>query len=85
MAGALSAEAVTEADVESGAWDGASIETWLVDWRDTERRMLLDTGSIGDIRRQAGAFTAELRSLAHLFDQERGPPLRRALLGGTGG
>ncbi len=72
VAGALSADAVSEEDIVAGAWDGASIETWLVDWRDTTRRMLLDAGTIGDIRRQGGTFTAELRSLAHLFDQERG-------------
>jgi uncharacterized phage protein (TIGR02218 family) len=96
VAGALSADAVSAADIEAGAWDGAAVESWLVDWRDTERRMLLDTGTIGDIRRQAGAFTAELRSLAHLFDQERGRRYGqlcsaelgdercRALLAGTG-
>lgn len=72
VAGALSADAVSEEDIAAGLWDGASIETWLVDWRDTARRMLLDAGTIGDIRRQGGTFTAELRSLAHLFDQERG-------------
>ncbi len=72
IAGALNADAVTKADIEAGAWDGASVETWLVDWRDTTRRLLLDAGTIGEIRQQGGAFTAELRSLAHLFDQPRG-------------
>ncbi len=72
IAGALSADAVSEADIETGAWDGASVETWLVDWRDPERRMLLDAGTIGDIRRVGRAFSAELRSLAHRFDQEQG-------------
>ncbi len=54
IAGALSAESVSEADIEDGAWDGATVETWLVDWRDTTRRMLLDAGAIGEIRRQGG-------------------------------
>lgn len=72
IAGALTSDAVSEADIEAGAWDGASVETWLVDWRDVTRRMLLDAGTIGEIRREGGAFTAELRSLAHLFDQEKG-------------
>jgi uncharacterized phage protein (TIGR02218 family) len=72
IAGALQAEAIRDADIDAGLWDGASVETWLVDWRDVSRRMLLDAGSIGEIRRQGGAFTAEVRSLAHVLDQERG-------------
>ena len=72
IAGALQSDAVTEADIETEAWDGAAVETWLVDWRDVGRRLLLDAATIGEIRRQGGAFTAELRSLAHVFDQERG-------------
>jgi len=72
ITGALQSQAVTEADIESGAWDGAAVETWLVDWRDATRRLLLDAGTIGEIRRRGAAFTAELRSLAHVLDQERG-------------
>ncbi len=72
VAGALQADAIREADIDSGLWDGATIETWLVDWRDVSRRMLLDAGQIGDIRRRGDAFTAEVRSLAHAFDRERG-------------
>jgi uncharacterized phage protein (TIGR02218 family) len=72
VAGALQADAIRESDIDKGLWDGASVETWLVDWRDVSRRMLLDTGAIGEIRRRGEAFTAEVRSLAHVFDQERG-------------
>ena len=76
VAGALQAEAIKESDIDSGLWDGASIETWLVDWRDVTRRMLLDAGQIGDIRRRGESFSAEVRSLAHVFDQERGGAMR---------
>jgi uncharacterized phage protein (TIGR02218 family) len=72
VAGALQADAIREADIDNGLWDGAAIETWLVDWRDVTRRMLLDAGEIGDIRRRGEAFTAEVRSLAQNFDRERG-------------
>jgi uncharacterized phage protein (TIGR02218 family) len=72
IAGALQADAIHEADIDNGLWDGAAIETWLVDWRDVARRMLLDAGQIGDIRRRGEAFTAEVRSLAQNFDRERG-------------
>lgn len=72
VAGALSDAAIREEDIAAGLWDGASVETWLVDWSAPTRRMLLDAGSIGEIRRQGEAFTAEVRSLAHLLDQQRG-------------
>jgi uncharacterized phage protein (TIGR02218 family) len=72
VSGALSTEALTDKDIEAGLWDGATIETWLVDWRDVTRRMLLDAGQIGEIRRQGEAFTAEVRSLAQGLDQDQG-------------
>jgi uncharacterized phage protein (TIGR02218 family) len=72
IAGALQAATVSEADISAGLWDDAAIETWLVDWRKPARRLLLDAGTIGEIRRQGDAFTAEVRSLAHRLDEERG-------------
>lgn len=72
VAGALRSGVITEADVASGRWDGASVETWLVDWRDVSRRMLLDVGHVGEIRREGERFTAEIRGLAHAFDQPTG-------------
>jgi uncharacterized phage protein (TIGR02218 family) len=72
VAGALQAEAIQDADIDKGMWDGATIETWLVDWSDVTRRMLLDAGQTGEIRRVGQAFTAEVRSLAQQFDRERG-------------
>jgi uncharacterized phage protein (TIGR02218 family) len=72
VSGALTAVGIREQDVGDGLWDAAQIETWLVDWRDVARRMLLDAGEIGDIRREGEAFTAEVRSLAHQLDQTVG-------------
>jgi uncharacterized phage protein (TIGR02218 family) len=72
VSGALRSSGVSAADIRRGLWDGASVETWLVDWRDPARRMLLDCGEIGDIRQAGRAFTAEVRGLAHQLDQERG-------------
>jgi uncharacterized phage protein (TIGR02218 family) len=72
IAGALMADAIREVDIAAGLWDFATVETWLVDWRDVTRRMLLDTGHIGEIRREGERFTAEVRSLAHVFDQVQG-------------
>lgn len=34
IAGALSDDALNESDLAAGRYDAASVETWLVDWRD---------------------------------------------------
>ena len=70
--GALSDESLREGDLLNGLYDGASVESWLVDWRDVTDRVLLDVTTIGDVRRSENAFAAELRSSAHLFDQQQG-------------
>ncbi|HYF53947.1 MAG TPA: DUF2163 domain-containing protein [Salinarimonas sp.] len=72
VAGALVSAGITEADIAAGLYDDAAVETWLVDWRDPERRVLLDVAHMGEIRRADGAFVAELRGLAHRLDEERG-------------
>jgi uncharacterized phage protein (TIGR02218 family) len=76
-AGALSDDSLTEADLLNGLYDGASVETWLVDWADVTDRALLDVATIGEVRRGETAFTAELRSSAHLFDQQQGRAFQR--------
>jgi uncharacterized phage protein (TIGR02218 family) len=77
-AGALSAESLTETDLSNGLYDGASVETWLVDWSDVADRVLLDIATIGEVRRGETAFSAELRSSAHLFDQQQGRAFQRS-------
>ncbi len=76
-AGALSDESLTEADLLNGMYDGASVEIWLVDWTDVADRALLDIATIGEIRRGEKAFSAELRSSAHFFDQQQGRAFQR--------
>ena len=72
VAGALTAAAMTEADLVAGRYDGATLETWLVDWLQPEARLLLDIGAIGEASRSDAAFTVEVRSLAQSFDEPRG-------------
>ncbi|MBB3809580.1 DUF2163 domain-containing protein [Pseudochelatococcus contaminans] len=72
VAGVLSAASIAEADVAAGAYDDATVETWLVNWSDVAERVLLDVASIGEIRRTEHAFTAELRGVMHRYDEERG-------------
>lgn len=72
VSGALSAQALSEADLSNGLFDGARVEVFRVDWSAPENKVLLEAGVIGEVRRSEHAFTAELRSLAHELDQERG-------------
>jgi uncharacterized phage protein (TIGR02218 family) len=76
--GALNADSLTEADLLNGFYDGASVETWLVDWLDAVDRVLIDVAAIGEVRRGEFAFSAELRSSAHAFDQSQGRSFQRA-------
>jgi uncharacterized phage protein (TIGR02218 family) len=70
--GVLSSEAITEADVDAGLYDGASVETWRVNWRDVSQRLLQRRATIGEIVREDGAFRAELRSGQQALNQVRG-------------
>jgi uncharacterized phage protein (TIGR02218 family) len=76
VAGALSSLGLTEADIAGGLYDGATVETWLVDWTEPETRLLIDVGTIGEVRREGDAFVAELRGLAHRLGAERGRTFR---------
>ncbi|MGV6847184.1 MAG: DUF2163 domain-containing protein [Marinibacterium sp.] len=70
--GALSDAGVTEADIEAGRFDGALLSAWLVNWADVDTRWLQFRATIGEIRRSAGAFTAELRGLTAALNRPLG-------------
>ena len=78
VAGALTAAGITEADIAAGLYDGAGVETWLVNWAAPEARLLLDVATIGEIRRAGAAFVAELRGLMHRLDVAVGRTFRAA-------
>ncbi|MFO1167551.1 MAG: DUF2163 domain-containing protein [Rhodoblastus sp.] len=75
--GAFDDAALVDKDLEAGLYDGASVEIWLVDWSDMSRRVLMDIATIGEVRRTEFSFVAELRSLAHRFDEEQGRQFQR--------
>lgn len=72
VTGALASAALNETDLANGLYDGATIETWLVNWSDVTQTLLLDIHTLGQVARSEFAFSAELRSLAQEFEQERG-------------
>lgn len=70
--GVLSSDRITETDILDGRWDNAEVEVWRVNWQNPAQRVLLRRGSIGQIRRGRMNFVAEMRSLAHVIDQNVG-------------
>lgn len=67
-AGALSSDAITEADIRAGRYDDAEVEAWQVNWADVSQRVLVFRGTLGEITRVDGAFRAELRGLAEALN-----------------
>lgn len=72
VAGALTSEAIAEADVAAGKYDGARVEVFLVNWADSAQRVRLRLAEIGEVTRSQGFFHAELRGAAHKLDESRG-------------
>jgi uncharacterized phage protein (TIGR02218 family) len=62
VAGIIHSDALTEDDILMGRYDGATVESFRVNWRDVAERALLSRDTIGEITREDGRFRAELRS-----------------------
>lgn len=72
VVGAFSAEAITRADLAAGRYDGALVETFLVNWQSPDDHVLRSTRELGEVRNGPDAFQAELRSLAAKLDRPGG-------------
>ena len=75
--GALSDAAITEDDILAGRYDAAEVTAWLVNWAETDERVMQFRGSLGEIGRAGGAFQAELRGLTELLNQPQGRVIQR--------
>lgn len=71
-AGALQSDRVREEDIDGGAYDGAAIRLWLVDWREPATRLLLFKGEIGEISHGSSGFEVELRGLSEPLNRPIG-------------
>ncbi|WP_246226292.1 DUF2163 domain-containing protein [Chelativorans xinjiangense] len=76
--GALSALDIEEADILAGLYDGATVETLLVNWQDAGQFAWLRRAVIGQIARRDGRFVAELESPERALDQTNGRTVRRS-------
>ena len=70
--GVLSDAALREEDIVAGRFDGADVTAWLVNWAELDQRLVQFRGSLGEIRRSAGSFQAELRGLTEVLNQPMG-------------
>ncbi len=72
VAGALSDDAITESDLLSGLYDGASVRLLLVDWSNPAVTDVLRVLTVGEVTRADQAFVAELHGPFHRLDQAQG-------------
>ena len=72
VSSALKSDRLNEDDLAAGLFDDAPIEIWRVNWADTDSRVLMRSGSLGEVSRSGSAFTAEVRGLAHYLQQPKG-------------
>lgn len=70
--GALSSDAVTEADLAAGRYDGARLTRWRVNWRDPAQRFVLFAGRLGEVEAADGRFRAEALSDADRLNRATG-------------
>ncbi|WP_298399277.1 DUF2163 domain-containing protein [Sphingobium sp.] len=85
VAGALTGDAISEADLMAGRWDGAALELRLTQWEEPGALWhLLARGEMGAVARRGAAFTAELIGAAAVLGAPVAPgtsPDCRARLG----
>jgi uncharacterized phage protein (TIGR02218 family) len=72
VSSALKSDRLNEDDLAAGLYDDAAVEIWRVNWADTDQRVLMRSGSLGEVRRAGAAFAAEVRGLAHYLQQPKG-------------
>lgn len=72
MSAALSSDLIDEAELAAGRYDGAAVELLLADWSAPANFIRLRRGTVGEVRREGGAFTAELRGLSSQLNVVRG-------------
>jgi len=83
--GALSSDAITEADLNAGLWDGARIDVFRVDWERSSLGIQIWSGRFSEITRGELGFSAELVSLKADLERPLGRTFSRYGLSADGG
>ena len=61
--GALTSDGISEVDLVTGKYDGASVSIYIVNWQDTSERHLIFKGVFVEVTHGKTAFTVDLRGL----------------------
>jgi phage conserved hypothetical protein BR0599 len=72
VVGALNADSLNEHDLAAGLFDNAAIEIWRVNWAAPDQRVLMRSGTLGEVKRGKTAFEAEVRGLTQRLNQPVG-------------
>lgn len=70
LAGIIDSDAITEADLWAGAYDGARVEVWLVPWAGTETPRRLAAGWAGKVSQGERGFTMEVLGPGARLEQQ---------------
>lgn len=85
LAGAITADAISAADIAAGRWDGAMLTLALADWADAAAPLhVVATGQLGMVVQSGRSFSADLAGPLTALDHPVGPataPTCRASLG----
>ncbi len=76
--GALSSDRISEADIAAGRYDGARVETLLVNWRAPEQHAVLRSATVGKIVLQDGRFVVEMEGIGAALDRRTGRTFRKS-------
>ena len=69
---ALSSDRLSSDDLLAGRYDGATVETLLVDWRNPQAFDIQSAGTLAEVTARDGLFQAEVRGPFAAFDRVRG-------------
>src|SRR5919197_391085 len=61
---ALTSDRLSEEHLAAGLYDDARVEIFRVNWQTPEQRVLMRSGSLGEVSRAGASFRAEVRWLA---------------------
>ena len=70
--GALVSDAITDADILTGRYDGAEVEIWMVNWADPSQQHLMQSTVLGEISQEDHLFRAQMLGLTSKLDQNSG-------------
>lgn len=77
VSGALDGDQITEADIDAGFYDGATVDIYIVDWTNTTDSQHKVHGTFGNVFRTELGYTTEIRSQSYILSQEIGRTFQR--------